>query len=372
MPSTMPVPALTPRRHLAGFTLIELMVGLALGLLTTLIIAQVMVNYESQKRTTTNGGDAQTNGALAIYALQQDIQQAGYGLINDPTVIGCAITGSFNGTALVPTITASLTLAPVVITTGATTDRVRVMSSDKANYSVPTKLTSAHAQADTSFIVQSSNGASDTDLMIAVPDNLATGCSIFAVKSDASTTVTSTTIPHVADSGWNQANTFPAGGFSSGSQLINLGKTLYRDYAIGTDGLTLTEVNATTGLGGGNPVTRTLFPQVVVMKALYGKGKAVPGVIDTYDAVPPANNAEWQQVLGIRLVLVVRSGLYEKGNVTTTAPVWRVGATIAVTGATPCGADKCLTLTMPGADWQHYRYKVFDTVIPLRNMLWNS
>jgi type IV pilus assembly protein PilW len=24
------------------------------------------------------------------------------------------------------------------------------------------------------------------------------------------------------------------------------------------------------------------------------------------------------------------------------------------------------------SDWQYYRYKVFDTAIPLRNMLWNG
>lgn len=363
----------SPRsRHNTGFTLIELMVGLALGLLTTLIIAQVMVNYEAQKRTTASGGDAQTNGALAIYALQQDIQKAGYGLINDPTVMGCSVNGNFNGTTLVPGVTPSLTLAPVVITSGASSDRIRVMASDKANYSVPTKLTSEHAQSDTSFTAQSSNGAADSDLMIVVPNSLATGCFIFSVKSDAATPLTSTTIPHVADSGWNQTNIFPSSGFSSGSQLINLGRTLYRDYAIGTDGLTLTEVNAATGVSGTPPLTRTLFPQVVVMRAFYGKGKTTPGVIDTYDAVAPTNNTEWQQVLSIRLVLVVRSGLYEKDNVTTSAPVWHVGSAISTVGATTCGSDKCLTLTVPGDDWQHYRYRVFDTVIPLRNMLWNS
>ena len=38
-----------------------------------------------------------------------------------------------------------------------------------------------------------------------------------------------------------------------------------------------------------------------------------------------------------------------------------------------CGTSKCLKLkidTLP--NWKRYRYRVFDTVIPLRNMLWNS
>jgi type IV pilus assembly protein PilW len=48
------------------------------------------------------------------------------------------------------------------------------------------------------------------------------------------------------------------------------------------------------------------------------------------------------------------------------------------TGATvDCGPDgaksKCLKLVVNTlADWKRYRYRVYDTVIPLRNMLWNS
>ncbi|RZL01466.1 MAG: prepilin-type N-terminal cleavage/methylation domain-containing protein [Rubrivivax sp.] len=365
-------------RHLAtapskGFTLIELMVGMALGLITSLIIAQVMVNYEGQKRTTTNGGDAQTNGSLAIYTLQQDIQKAGYGLINDPTVLGCAINGTFGSTALVPAFTTSMTLAPVVITpgTGSSSDTIRIMASDKANYSVPTLLATPHAQTDTSFGVQSVNGALDLDLMIVVPDTLATGCRIFTVKSDGSTPVSATTIPHLSDSGWNQTNVFPAAGFNAGSRLINLGKTLYRDYAVGTGGLTMMEVTGAAGISPA-PAVRTLFPQTVLLKALYGKDTNADGVVDTYNSTTPTSNAEWLQVLSIRVALVMRSGLYEKDEVTTSAPLWHVGSGTMVTGSADCGSDKCLTLSLPGMDWKHYRYKVFDTVIPLRNMLWNS
>ncbi len=42
---------------------------------------------------------------------------------------------------------------------------------------------------------------------------------------------------------------------------------------------------------------------------------------------------------------------------------------------TPCnGTSNCIALkvnhTWPAGD--HYRYKVFDTIVPLRNVLWNS
>jgi type IV pilus assembly protein PilW len=52
-----------------GFTLIELMVGLVIGLVAILAMMNVMINSEEQKRTTTGGMDAQVNGSLALTAM---------------------------------------------------------------------------------------------------------------------------------------------------------------------------------------------------------------------------------------------------------------------------------------------------------------
>ena len=112
---------------------------------------------------------------------------------------------------------------------------------------------------------------------------------------------------------------------------------------------------------------------------MYGKettGATPPlGVVDTWDNITPTTNAGWRQVVAVRLAVVARSATYEKEVVTTANPTWDVGSVIPVTGAVTCpsGTGKCLSLKVDGlTDWQHYRYKVFDTVIPLRNMLWNS
>ncbi len=78
----------------------------------------------------------------------------------------------------------------------------------------------------------------------------------------------------------------------------------------------------------------------------------------------------------LRVALVVRSTQYEKDPVTAAAPVWDLGASPPVTGASSCGSSQCLTLKVDGdinaTDWKHYRYKVYDTVIPLRNLIWRS
>ncbi|WP_457324209.1 PilW family protein, partial [Roseateles sp. P5_E11] len=108
---------LTPRRAaVRGATLIELMIGLLLGLVVVLVTAQVLSFAEGQKRVTTGGADAQVNGALGLYTLQREIQMAGYGLIDElslPT-LGCPVVANHTSTGAF-----NWTLAPVVITAGA-------------------------------------------------------------------------------------------------------------------------------------------------------------------------------------------------------------------------------------------------------------
>ena len=53
----------------AGFSLIELMVGMVVGLLGVLVIQQAFQLNESYKRSTSGAGEAQSNGAIALYNL---------------------------------------------------------------------------------------------------------------------------------------------------------------------------------------------------------------------------------------------------------------------------------------------------------------
>ena len=66
--------------HQSGFSLIELMVGMVIGLLAVLVIMQVFSVFEGQKRTTTGTADAQTNAAISLYSIQREALLAGFGL----------------------------------------------------------------------------------------------------------------------------------------------------------------------------------------------------------------------------------------------------------------------------------------------------
>ena len=78
--------------RMGGFSLVELLVAMVIGLIGSIIIFQVYASFEGQRRNTTSGGDATTNMAAAVNALEQAGRDAGYGL-NFSQFMGCSAIG---------------------------------------------------------------------------------------------------------------------------------------------------------------------------------------------------------------------------------------------------------------------------------------
>lgn len=368
----------------AGFTLVEMMVALVLGMLTVLVITQVLSMAEAQKRSLTTGGDAQVNGALALFALQRAIAQAGYGAAALPEAAGCELRGQFGAA---PPF--SMTLAPVVIANGGDAaagnneapDAITVLQGRTTGPSTPMALTGAHVPDASSFAVASSFGVVDGDMLIAVPQAQGPGtwCTLLNATDDPSSPllkIDPTRIPNRASSGsggnWNHSALFPAAGYNVGDTLLNMGTLIARTYSL-NNALNLQALELSSTSGGFE--AHDLYPQIVNLQAFYGKDTDGDGVVDRYDATSPTTNEGWQQVLAVRIALVARSSQYEKAEVTSSAPLWDVGtaATFADTAIATCGQSRCISLKVDRLDdWQHYRYKVFDTIVPLRNVIWHS
>jgi len=351
------------RAVMRGVTLIELMIGLLLGLVVVLVAAQVLSFAEGQKRTTTGGADAQVNGALALYTLQREIQMAGYGLINELSVLGCPVHANHaaGGAHTWP-------LVPVSITAGANgaPDSVTVMSSSRA-YAIPSIVSVDHPTTSDRFTLRSTLGVAVGDMVIAVPasQSATDWCGAYRVTQLAG----SNQAVHGAASPWNSgAQVAPVGGYLAGDMLINAGQLVRRTFAVDAS---YNLQQQTLDLDSGVDQAQELFPQIVNLRALYGKDTDADGVLDTYDNVTPTDNAGWRQVMAVRIALVARSGAYQKDEVTVAAPRWDVGKVATVAGASDCGSSKCLDLVVDGVpDWKHYRYSVFEVTAPLRNMIW--
>lgn len=361
-------------RRSGGFTLVELMVGIVVGMLAIVVIANVLVNAENSRRSSTSGSDAQVNGGLALFAMQRELKMAGYGLSTEGAALGCTLTARYD-TSNMPA-----TLAPVLITAGVNgaSDSLRLLASSKATFSLPTRLIApfynpndTSSDKATRFAVASALGVDNGDLMAlvyAVNGN----CQVFQVTA----VPTTAQVPRADSGNWN-ANKFPDAAAADGAFLVNLGTlsdvsfSLTNDFRLRQTVLSHLSQSATT---------QDLQSNIVALRALYGKDTNGDGAVDTFDAATPTTNAGWLQVRAVRVAVLARSAQYEKDEVTASEIAWDLGsaATVpsSVAGSAACGTSTCITLLSnahpPSSDWKHYRYKIFEMLVPLRNQVWRS
>lgn len=377
-----------------GFGLIEIMVGIAIGLIGVLVMMQVSVVFEGQKRTTTSGSDAQTNGAIALYTIERDVRRAGYGL-NVTAALGCTVERSYQSSTTTP----PLVLTPVTIVDGTDglPDRIQILASSKGGWSVPNVITTNHPQQATNIFLNTTLGIAVSDMMV-----------LFEAGKDNCTLIQATGIPNGnvqvhhqggANSDWNPPSggtIYPTGGFGVGGVAINLGAIIDHTYRI-TD-------NATLVLDDYSSMTNSTTPQsltsdIVQLQIQYGFDDAADNdgivtkwrstMIDADGSGTTGDSGDFARIYAVRMAVVARSSLKEKPNssgvcditidTATTSPVraanvptWMAGnATTGVLESTTIDVSKNLDGTS-NSDWKCYRYKVFESVVPLRNMLWRD
>lgn len=359
----------------SGFSLIEIMVGMVISLLSVLIVLQVFATFEGQKRTTTSGSDAQTNGAVAIYTVERDVRMAGYGF-SIPEALGCTINRSFNGATLT-----ALSLAPVTITqgVGGLPDTIRILSSSKGSWSIPARVTTDHPATATNFFLNTTLGMAINDLLIAYEPGK--DCTMLQITGIPNGNVQ---VHHQNTSPWDPPggqNIFPPSGYSAGAMLFNLGNLIDHTYSLDANSnLIFSDYNSSTNTSN----VQALIPDIVNLQAQYGfdtrPGTQTDARVDTWsddmldedgDGIV-GDSGDIKRIYAVRLAIVARSALKEKADssgtcVTTTAtsvnmPTWS-GGTIDVS-KNPDGTAN--------ADWQCYRYKTFEAIIPLRNLIWGQ
>ena len=365
-------------RRNQGFSLVEIMVGIAIGLLGVLIIMQVSVVFEGQKRTTTTGSDAQTNAVTALYTVDRDVRRAGYGL-SLPGALGCTIRQYYGGVEL-----PNLSLAPVVITSGANggPDSIRILASSKGNWSIPSRITVDHPPQATNIFLNTTLGIEVGDLLIAYEPGKT--CTLMQTTGIPNGNVQ---VHHQNTSAWNPpggANIFPASGYSVGAMVLNMGALIDHTYSLdASSNLMLAELDSTSNTN----TTRAVISDIVNMQAEYGfdtrAGLQNDPRVDTWsatmidaDANGTVNDAgDIARVIAVRIAVVARSPLMEKPNANGVCDITIAAAAGGRSANAPTWAGGAIDVSKnadgtANANWQCYRYKTFENVIPLRNLLW--
>lgn len=375
------------RGRAAGFTIVEIMVGMLIGLIATVVMFQVFAISEGQKRTTTGAGDAQQNGVASLFQVERDVRMAGYA-VNHLPLLGCTVNGYYEpGSAPF-----SFRLVPVLIVNGATgaPDSLAVVYGSADLMTAPVKLTQTMTATTTALVVDNRFGFGPGDLIVVAESNRP--CSLAQARSLPTLVGQTTTILHnpgsYTDVQGNSAATAynnPAGlavaynawnpAASTGGRLYGLGRSpTVSSYSVQNDQLVAQNVLTP----GAAPLA--LSDGIVQFQVQYGYDGNLDGAVPANavstaslalgnndqwgDAMPVAATAQdWQKVIAVRMAIVSRSMTPERPNpgtgvceATSANPMWFArGIPIDVT-ANP--------------DWRCYRYRVFEVTVPLRNMVW--
>lgn len=384
---------LRPSRRQAGVSLIELLVGLIVGLVCVLVIVQLQTLWDARKRSVGAGNDAQISGTLGAFALDRDIRLAGFGIGlagGDPdeansSVMGCGVS-AINTTLATQDI--SFPLVPVqIVKEDGKPDVIRVLYGNSSFFVSRQPIMSSTAESNT---LKSREGFLAGDKAILTSTSSGT-LKCYLVELTGMSLTDLNAVEHKAAYTYTtpQGNKTAVMNSATGTETnvgagfaFNLGPApALTVWKVSPTRRSLQRYNALNQ----NPTDASdVVTDVVTLKAQYGYDASGDGIIasnEWYDALP--TGADNSRLLAVRFGLLIRSRLFERPNtesgtavpVTPSAPKWANGSisfamlnldNTADSGASGVDGDTAAN------NWRNYRYRVYDTVVPLRNMIWGT
>ena len=348
-----------------GASLIEIMVGIVIGMIAILVIYQVFAAAEGMRRNTTGVGDAQQNGLLSSFALGIELANAGNG-------IASAAQELYGCTNLSSDPTKSVRPVPVLITDSGNPDKpdeFSVFYSASRSLVIPIDVQNAVAPGGDIKVQSPLDGDRASfrkdDMIVAI--NVGGQCT--------RSVVTGVTAPDIG--GFvllSQAvKDGTAVSFNDSSKVLNLGPVnrvqRVRYYVDPTN-----NVLYSRNLFDPDATPVPLASGVVNLKAQYGVDSNNDGYLDDWvsaaemgwDAATLMGNAgtkieQLSSIKAVRIALVTRSEQFDRDVTTDFSHV------VFNCPANDGTCDGRLTVTAP----KNWRYRAFETVIPLRNVIWN-
>ena len=414
----MRISSSTRRPRAAGFTLVEIMIALLIGVIGIVVIMQTFAVSEGYKRTSTTGSDAQVNGGMALYLLEREIRMAGYGM-NQLMSLGCTSVISYNSTSgasssvsLVP-----FSINPAGIPAGdANTDVVMVGYGVADAFVTGVQADQPSGSQAGDYVVSGNYDAYQAgDVVVAYQPSAGPGLGPTCVLADITGVpgasgncngasgspqvnqlvhgtgayqnsyqgCTNATPVHNAAGGVRNAAgvLIPPLSSASGGQLFNLGGSpVVKIFAV--RGGNLTECDALVQNCAVAANYTVLVNNIVSLRAVYGQDTTVPidGRIDRWTRAALLTPADVSATVAVAIEITAKSSLKEKPTTgtacdatTNAARPDRVqpwfGPALLPNDGTLATSD--IDLSASAADWQCYRYKLFQTSIPLRNMIWS-
>lgn len=386
-----------------GFTITEIMVAVAIGLIGTLVVFKALQSTNIVARNTTGGSDAATTASVALFGIESDVRMAGYG-INDTSVVGCQVLMA-NSTMTLPSdiVARTAVLTPAIVLGTAASPVLRIAYAGGRSI-VPTKLTKIQGgtsnedirvvnlyglrEKSTVILLSEANTASTLTPLAGKPCTIAqTNSKMDEPRTDL-TIANSGVSPFSAPSGSGQTyllegrvHNLGSLGFDSVNYNLNANIPVWREYRVDPATETLQEKNIFTSSN-----YTTVASNVTAMYVDYilrdGSLRSAFPILNPLTS-PTTDLPVLRNVVGMRVSLLTRSAQpdYSKGvacrtstNLTDDQMVTPQDSLSLSTGFKDAtGNDIRFALDRTNnAEAFCYRYKAQSTTIMMRNMAWLS
>lgn len=395
-----------------GFTLVELMVAIAIGLIVTLVVTGTVLTMGRQFRITGAAASAQGSAQIALALMDDAGRSAGAGLYSNGQPV-CSLLNAWRDGV---TRSNGAVFMPVRITDGGSagaSDTVVFTAATAAGPLSGLPVIENMANATASIKVSNAGTLENGDLaLVGKPSDATVPCTLFQVSATPAVGVGAAACgPNVAScktltrvsggTGFNAPGgtfaTSPVYGYDAATAgvagpavVTRLGGAFRQDaFQVMCDSLVqynaFTDAPAcTTGPLAFTGGAQAVAMDVVLMHAQYGisVGGASDVVTSWVDAVNAGgtnwsapNAGEVARVKAVRVVVVTRSK--EPFNDVVSVACTNTSG-VANTG--PCSFDDAESPVIDlsgvavaaGRTWQNYGYRVHQAVVPLRNIIWSN
>ncbi len=370
-------------RRQGGFNLLDLLIGVVISMFGLLAVAVTFRDFGQQRTTQVNASESQTNGTMALYLIERDLGQAGYGMMG---LQNCSFinyyysgTGYYTDPYVSTNVNTALTTLPVqIVDGGASSDTIHIQYGNSASGATGSDINTANTYP-AGYAVTAAVGFAQGDLAVS---NIGGICTLVAVTN---TNPVASPIEHATTSPYNVAAAPGGTGWNSvlaadlastpKPMLVNLGGFVSRQYSVAKTNETYVMTARDLPFVA---AASAVVDEIVFLKAQYGMAATCNGtkVVSTWvSASTVIDNTNACRVIAVRVGVVARSPIYEKAAVApasiTVLPAINGGAALAPPGvAGTCATNGTLEVICKPPD-DHYRYRNYSTIIPLKNVIWN-
>ncbi|MYM34780.1 pilus assembly protein PilW [Duganella sp. FT94W] len=394
------------KRRVPGFSLVELMISVVIGLLALWFATRLVVSGETNKDAAVGGGDSMQNGMLAMFQLSGDAAIAGWGL-NDRAVAGCTanfsdqrgyqlLTAQRDGVSITP-------LAAVVIQSNGANPDVISFNSGSSNAGVASTLMKANYTGE-SYVVAAESmpyGYSAGDVLVVAPQTPDRPCTVMQIAgfNPASGRGAEMLLQGGSQYRYNVAAGMTQNYAMNVTYLYNLGRPdqlHFHTWSVNNGVLLLRAAD----LAGAEAAGVSVTDNIVSIKAQYGFDTRVLAGYDPNPAyngkqlLPTANGGmqigtwsgamidadgdgvtgglgDYQRIAAVRIAVVARSKTAERprpgGACTATAVMPAVFGTSVPSGVQAVPVQVNVAVAGDTLSWKCYRYRVFETIVPIVN-----